>query len=66
MATGVVKWFNSDRGLGFIQNEQGKDVFVHYKDVEGFRHLRRGQKVSYQEAGPKNTPRGIKVQLISG
>jgi cold shock protein len=50
MATGTVKWFNSQKGFGFIQpDDGGKDVFVHISAVEaaGLRGLNEGQKVSY-------------------
>ncbi len=52
MATGTVKWFNGEKGYGFIQPDQGgKDVFVHISAVEkaGLRGLNEGQKVEYQE-----------------
>ena len=51
MATGTVKWFNSQKGFGFIQPDQGgPDVFVHISAVErsGLRDLNEGQKVSYE------------------
>ena len=51
MATGTVKWFNEQKGYGFIQPDQGgKDVFVHISAVErsGLPGLREGQKVSYE------------------
>jgi cold shock protein len=51
MATGTVKWFNGEKGYGFIQPDQGgKDVFVHISAVEraGMRGLNEGQKVSYE------------------
>ena len=51
MATGTVKWFNSQKGFGFIQPEDGgKDVFVHVSAVEraGMRGLAEGQKVSFE------------------
>jgi CspA family cold shock protein len=51
MQTGVVKWFNSQKGFGFIQpDDGGKDVFVHISAVEraGLRSLNEGQRVSYQ------------------
>lgn len=51
MATGTVKWFNTEKGYGFIQPDQGgKDVFVHISAVEraGMRTLNEGQKVSYE------------------
>jgi cold shock protein len=51
MATGTVKWFNSTKGFGFIQpDEGGQDVFVHISAVEraGMRGLAEGQKISYE------------------
>jgi CspA family cold shock protein len=46
---GVVKWFNEKKGYGFIQRPNGKDVFVHYQDIqgEGFRTLKEGEKVTF-------------------
>jgi CspA family cold shock protein len=54
--TGTVKWFNGDKGFGFIEREGGKDVFVHYSAIQGagFRNLQEGQKVEFDvEQGPK-------------
>ncbi|MGW0394662.1 cold-shock protein [Streptomyces sp. NPDC003042] len=57
MATGTVKWFNSEKGFGFIQQDDGgPDVFVHYSAIEsaGFRELAEGAKVEYEVTqGPK-------------
>lgn len=57
MATGIVKWFNSDRGFGFIaQDDGGKDVFAHHTNVnvQGFRGFTEGQKVEFDIVqGPK-------------
>ncbi|MBR3396276.1 MAG: cold-shock protein [Lachnospiraceae bacterium] len=49
MNTGTVKWFNADKGYGFITGEDGKDVFVHYSAIqsEGFKTLEEGQTVTY-------------------
>jgi CspA family cold shock protein len=58
MATGTVKWFNAQKGYGFIQPDDGdKDVFVHISAVEraGLRDLREGQKVSYEIAQDRRT-----------
>ena len=58
MATGTVKWFNGEKGYGFIQPENGgKDVFVHISAVEqaGHRSLNEGQKVSYEEVADRRT-----------
>ncbi len=57
MATGTVKWFNAEKGFGFIaQDEGGPDVFVHYSAIAttGFRELTEGQKVEFTVVqGPK-------------
>ena len=47
--TGTVKWFNSSKGYGFIQRQQGDDIFVHYNAIngDGFRTLEEGQKVEF-------------------
>ena len=50
MTTGTVKWFNSEKGFGFITVEGGKDVFAHFSAIqgEGFKTLEEGQKVSFE------------------
>lgn len=56
MASGTVKWFNNAKGWGFIMQDNGPDVFVHYSQItgEGFRTLREGQMVQFElKAGPK-------------
>ena len=53
---GTVKWFNGNKGYGFIAREGGEDVFVHYSAIqgEGYRNLDEGQKVEFTiEKGPK-------------
>lgn len=49
MNKGTVKWFNAEKGFGFIVNEQGEDVFVHFSAIqsEGYKTLEEGQAVSY-------------------
>jgi len=56
MPKGKVKWFDSRKGFGFIESEEGADVFVHYTDIqdEGYRSLDEGQEVEFQiKKGPK-------------
>ena len=56
MATGTVKWFNNQKGYGFISPESGNDVFVHHAEIqgEGYRSLEEGQKVQFDIVeGPK-------------
>lgn len=50
MKTGKVKWFNAEKGFGFITNEDGKDVFVHYSSIncDGYKTLEEGQTVTYE------------------
>jgi CspA family cold shock protein len=56
MAKGVVKWFNDQKGYGFITPENGKDVFVHFSAIsgDGFKTLREGEAVEFEiTQGPK-------------
>jgi CspA family cold shock protein len=56
MANGIVKWFNESKGYGFIEQEQGADVFVHHTGIkmDGFKTLAEGQRVVFDIAeGPK-------------
>jgi CspA family cold shock protein len=63
MAQGTVKWFNDAKGYGFIRDEKGADVFVHYSEIQadGFRSLKEGDKVEFEVTqgpngkGPKAT-----------
>lgn len=70
MSQGTVKWFNSEKGYGFIAGDEGgDDVFVHYSAIkaDGYRSLKEGQKVSYEtETDPKNPNklRAINVRAL--
>jgi CspA family cold shock protein len=64
--TGVVKWFNTQKGYGFIQPESGPDVFVHYSAIaeEGFRNLEEGDRVEFSiTEGPKGPQASEVVRL---
>lgn len=52
MATGTVKWFNSEKGFGFISREVGDDLFVHFSSIQGdgYRSLEEGQRVQFDVA----------------
>jgi CspA family cold shock protein len=66
MATGVVKWFNGQKGFGFIQpDDGGKDVFVHISAVEqaGLRGLNEGQKISYELTADNRTGKSSASRL---
>ncbi len=66
MEKGVVKWFNDAKGYGFIQNEAGEDVFVHFRVIEadGFKSLTAGDNVEFEsEMGPKG-PRATRVVKV--
>ena len=64
MSQGTVKWFNAEKGFGFISQAEGPDVFVHYSEIDGdgFRSLEENQQVEFEVApGPKG-PQAIQVR----
>ena len=66
MAQGTVKWFNSEKGYGFIAVDNGQDVFVHYSaiDMEGYKTLDDGARVEFEIAQGQKGPQAEKVRLI--
>ena len=64
--TGHVKWFNNTKGFGFLEKEDGKDVFVHYSAIsgDGFKTLKEGQKVQFVvEEGDKGL-QAVNVEIV--
>ena len=66
VATGTVKFFNAEKGYGFISREQGEDVFVHYSNIEGrgYRSLEEGQKVEFDVAPGRKGEEAQNVRAI--
>jgi cold shock protein len=67
MATGTVKWFNAEKGFGFITpDDGGADVFVHYSEIQsgGYRSLDEGQKVDYTVAQGAKGPQATQVTTV--
>ena len=66
MATGTVKFFNAEKGFGFISREQGDDVFVHYSNIQssGYKTLDEGQKVEFDVAPGRKGEQAQNVRAI--
>ena len=62
MNKGTVKWFNNQKGFGFISDEQGNDVFVHYSGIQsnGFKSLEEGQEVEFEVIEGQKGPQAVK------
>jgi len=67
MATGTVKWFNTEKGYGFITPQDGgKDLFVHFSGIEGdgYKSLNEGAKVEYEQSQGQKGPQATKVRVV--
>lgn len=66
MTKGTVKWFNSQKGFGFITAEDGKDVFVHFSglNMEGFKTLEEGAAVEFDITDGAKGPQAVNVEVV--
>jgi cold shock protein len=66
MANGTVKWFNDQKGFGFIEQENGPDVFVHHSGINasGFKSLHEGDRVTFDIEQGKKGPAAINVSVV--
>ena len=66
MAEGTVKWFNDSKGFGFIEQEDGPDVFVHFSGInkDGFKSLEEGDRVTFEIEEGKKGPAAVNVNVL--
>ena len=67
MKQGTVKWFNAKKGFGFISDEEGNDVFVHFSGIvaDGYKSLEDGQKVQFEVVDGEKGPQATDVSVIA-
>ena len=67
MQQGTVKWFNAKKGYGFISDEQGNDVFVHFSasNMDGFKELKDGERVEFEVTEGEKGPQAANVSRIA-
>ncbi|EMN2988077.1 cold-shock protein [Acinetobacter baumannii] len=65
--TGTVKWFNETKGFGFIQTDEGKDVFAHFSEIQtqGFKVLLEGQRVQFTVTQGKKGPQASNITIVT-
>lgn len=64
--TGKVKWFNSEKGYGFITSDEGQDVFAHYSQImkDGFKSLEEGERVSFEVVDGAKGPQASNIEVL--
>ncbi|HER9923765.1 TPA: cold-shock protein [Streptococcus pyogenes] len=67
MAQGTVKWFNAEKGFGFISTENGQDVFAHFSAIQtnGFKTLEEGQKVAFDVEEGRRGPQAVNITKLA-
>ncbi len=66
MGNGIVKWFNNKKGFGFIQQEDGPDLFVHFSSIntDGFKTLNEGDQVTFEVEDGERGPKAVNVNRV--
>lgn len=67
MKNGTVKWFNNEKGYGFITGDDGTDIFVHFSGIasKGYKTLEQGQKVTYSVEDSERGPKAVDVKVAA-
>ncbi|HES0444937.1 TPA: cold-shock protein [Streptococcus pyogenes] len=67
MAQGTVKWFNAEKGFGFVSTENGQDVFAHFSAIQtnGFKTLEEGQKVAFDVEEGQRGPQAVNITKLA-